>query len=102
MDLHCNEKRTRSTSSKGSVARSKEKEVKVYHHRSVHEREAAESKREATMKKKEIEAVEGIKQLAEKATWCNLATYVLCCLFLVKMKRGLDTLARRIGYGTHF
>jgi hypothetical protein len=40
MDLHWNEKRRRSTGSRGSVARYEEKEVKVYHRRSVQEREA--------------------------------------------------------------
>jgi hypothetical protein len=62
------------------------------------------------MKKKEIEAVEGVKKLDEKATWCNLATYVpkriekqfIAAFLLVNMKRGLDTLARRIRYGPHF
>jgi hypothetical protein len=76
----------------------------------VQEREATSLRREATMKKKEIEAVEGIKQLGEKVTWCNLATYVpkrienkfSAALLLVKMKRSIDTLANRIGYGPHF
>jgi hypothetical protein len=68
MDLQWNDKRRRSTGSRSGVARSEEKEMKVYHRRSVQERDAVAARRQAIREKKEEEAVEGMKQLGEKIT----------------------------------
>jgi hypothetical protein len=69
MDLQWNDKRRRSTGSRSGVARSEEKEMKVYHRRSVEERDAAAARRQA-IREKEEEAVEAMKQLGEKVMWC--------------------------------
>jgi hypothetical protein len=116
MDLQWNEKRRRSTGSRSGVARSEEKEMKVYHRRSVEERDAAAARRQA-IREKEEEVVEGMKQLGEKVTWCmykippvvfpiyipsKVEKKVSAAILLMKMKRGMETFVRRIGYGPHF
>jgi hypothetical protein len=83
----------------------------------VEERDAAAARRQAIREKKEEEAVEGMKQLGEKVTWCmyqrppvvfpiyvpsNVEKKVSVAILLMKMKRGMETFVRRIRYGPHF
>jgi hypothetical protein len=117
MDLQWKEKRRRSTGSRSGFARYEEKEVKVYHRRIVQERDVAAAERQAIRVKKEKEAVEGMKQLGEKVTWCmyqrppmgfpiyvpsKVQKKVSAAILLMKMKRGMQTFFRRIRYGPHF
>jgi hypothetical protein len=116
MDLQWNDKRRRSTGSRSGVARSEETEIKVYHRRSVEERDAAAARRQAIREKKEEEAVEGMKQLGEKVTWSmykrppvvfpiyipsKVEKKVSAAILLCKMKKGMETFVRRIRYGPH-
>jgi hypothetical protein len=117
MDIQWKEKRRRSTGSRSGLARSEEKQVKVYHRRSVQERDVAAARRQSIREKKEKEAVEGMKQLGEKVT-CSMyerphvvfPIYVpskvekkeSAAILLMKMKRGMQTFFRRIRYGPHF
>jgi hypothetical protein len=57
MDIQWSDKSSRSIGSRRSV---KEKEVIVYHRRSVQEGDAAVTARLANLEKKELEAVEGM------------------------------------------
>jgi hypothetical protein len=58
MDIQWSAKRSRSTGSRRTVPGSvQEKEVLVYHCRSVQERDVAAARRLAMLEKKEIEAV---------------------------------------------
>jgi hypothetical protein len=114
MDIQWSARRSRSTGARrtgpGSV---QQKEVLVYHHRSVQERDAAAARRLAMLEEKELEAVEGIQELGKGAKYDTrgmLPGYVLAhiqkevtaSLLLLRMKRGLQKLVHRVRYGPHF
>jgi hypothetical protein len=110
MDIHWTDKRSRSTSSRRSV---QEKEVIVYHRRSVQERDAAAAARLANLEKKELEAVEGMQQLGKGAKYdtrgmlpgyvpTQIQKEVTASLLLLRMKRGIHKLCQRVRYGPHF
>jgi hypothetical protein len=97
MDIYWSDKRSRSTGSRRNV---QEKEVKVYHHRSVQERDAAAAARLANLEKKEIEAVEGMEELGKGAKYdtrgmlpsyvpAHIQKEVTVSLLLLRMKRGI-------------
>jgi hypothetical protein len=110
MDIQWSDKSSRSTGSRRSV---KEKEVIVYHRRSVQEGDAAAAARLANLEKKELEAMEGMQQLGKGAKYdtrgmlpgyvpAQIQKEVIASLLLLRMKRGIQKLYQRVRYGPHF
>jgi hypothetical protein len=112
MEIQWSDKRSRSIGSRksGSV---KQKEVLVYHRRSVQERDAAAARRLANLERKELEAVEGMQLLGVAAKYSTggllpgympdaIKKEVTASLLLLKMKRGLKNFVQRVRYGPSF
>jgi hypothetical protein len=115
MDMQWSAKRSRSTgSSRRTVPGSeKEKEVLVYHRRSVQERDAAAARRVAMLEKNELEALEGMEQLGKGAKYdtrgilpgyvpAQIQKEVTASLLLLRMKRGIQKLVQRVRYGPNY
>jgi hypothetical protein len=109
MDIQWSDKSSRSIGSRRSV---KEKEVIVYHRRSVQEGDAAATDRLANLEK-ELEAVEGMQQLGKGAKYdtrgmlpgyvpAQIQKEVTASLLLLRMKRGIQKLCQRVRHGPHF
>jgi hypothetical protein len=108
MDIQWSAKRSRSTGSRRSVSGSgQQKELLVYHRRSVQERDAAAARRLANLEKKELEAVEGMLQLGKGAKYdtrgllpgyvpAQIQKEVTASILLLRMKRGIQKLFQRV------
>jgi hypothetical protein len=110
MGIQWSDKRSRSTGSRRSV---KEKEVIVYHRRSVQERDAAAAARLANLETKELEVVEVMHQLGKGTKYdtrgmlpgyvpAQIQKEVTASLLLLRMKRGIQKLCQRVRYGPQF
>jgi hypothetical protein len=107
MDIQWSAKRSRSTGGSRRSVQEQQKEMLVYHRRSVQERDAATARRLANLEKKEQEAVEGIQQLGKGAKYDTkglllgyvppqIQKEVTASILLLRMKRGIQKLFHRV------